>query len=225
MLIAWPGRACRRPSRRPGGRPLREGASPARPAMSLPKHIRKTTLALMALVLALLASASPAAATNYHDAIRDCFDDGQLEGHYTRHVLQQALSHLPADQVEYSDCNDVLRRAITASGTRGGGGSASPSIPGNPQLATPSGAQAASPQDLGNLNSQTSHPGANGPPRVDLSGSPITPAAAHFDSNKLPSSLLASLIALGVVSAIAGLLVIRRRWPETRRVALRLLRR
>lgn len=224
MLLACGVRLRRRSPRRGPRRPSTGEPSTARQPMTLLKHTAKLALVLVAL----LAMAAPAGAASYHDAIRDCFDDGQLEGHYSRHQLQQALQHLPATDAEYSDCADVLRRAMTASGGRhggGGGASASPAIPASPTLATPSGAQAASPQDLKSLNAQTAHPGSGAPPKIDLAGSPITPAAARFDSNKLPATLLASLIGLGLLSVIAGLLVLRRRWPETRRVALRLLRR
>jgi hypothetical protein len=200
--------------------------------MDFTKRLRRIALAAAALTALALPAATPVAAKSYHDAIRDCFDDGQLEGHYTRHQLQQALRHLPGDEAEYSDCRDVLRRAMIPSGGGGSlGGGASPAIPGNPSLATPSGAQAGSQQDFNNLQRQTAKPGASGPPKLSVGGHGVTPgdggvlSSAHVGPNKLPTSLLASLIGLGVLSAIAGILVIRRRWPETRRVALRLLRR
>jgi hypothetical protein len=204
--------------------------------MSFPyaHKIRQVGPAVLAIAALALTAASSAMAANYHDAIRDCFDDGQLEGHYSRHVLQQALHHLPSDEAEYSDCSDVLRRALLASASRGGGGGGGgslPTPPSNPSLTTPSGAQAGSQQAYNNLKKQTSNPGSAAAPKVAIGGRLVKPgvggvlAASHTGPNELPNSLLASLIARAAICSLAAILVIRRRWPETRRVALRLLRR
>ena len=53
----------------------------------------------MAAVVALAvlgAAAQSAGAADYHAAIRDCNDDGVLQGHYSLHTLRQARAHLPA---------------------------------------------------------------------------------------------------------------------------------
>ncbi len=52
--------------------------------------------------------------------IRDCTDDGRLEGHYTQRDLREALNSIPSDVDEYTNCRDVIRRA--AFGGAGGGG-------------------------------------------------------------------------------------------------------
>src|SRR4051794_15647668 len=52
--------------------------------------------------------------------IRDCTDDGRLEGQYTQRDLREALNSLPSDIDEYTNCRDVIRRA--AFGGAGGGG-------------------------------------------------------------------------------------------------------
>jgi hypothetical protein len=194
--------------------------------------IRQVAVAAVAMAaLALTAASAAQASNNYHDAIRDCFDDGQLQGHYSRHVLQQALHHLPSDAAEYSDCVDVLRRALLASTSHGSGGGTGPTPPSNPSLTTPSGAQAGSQQAYNNLKNQTANPGRGPAPHVAIGGRLVKPgvggvlAASRTGPNKLPTSLLASLIALAAICSLAAILVIRRRWPETRRVALRLLRR
>jgi cobalamin biosynthesis Mg chelatase CobN len=44
---------------------------------------------------------------------RDCADDSTLQGDYTVTELRKARSALPTDADEYSDCRDVLTRAIT----------------------------------------------------------------------------------------------------------------
>jgi hypothetical protein len=184
--------------------------------------------------LALLALAAPTAlAANYHDAIRDCNDDGVLQGRYSRSTLRQARNHLPASLREYSDCSDVLARALAATPKGGlGGGQTGPPV-GNPALTTGSGAIAPNPQQLDNLKKQASRSTDDrAPAKVAVGNTSVTPgtaglaqAAARTSPNDLPAPLLAALIALAGIGALAGLLVLRHRWPETRRVALRILRR
>jgi hypothetical protein len=195
-------------------------------------RIRHITLAFMALAALLIAAVPSAHAKGYRDAIADCYDDGQLQGHYSRHELQQALKHLPSDINEYSDCANVLHRALVAGASHGGGGASGPTVPGNPALVTPSGAQAGSTTDLNALHAATHHKPHDKAPAVAVGSHFVVPGATGlFDvanrlkPNKLPTSLLLALVALAVMSALAGTLLVRHRWPETRSVALRLLRR
>ena len=204
----------------------------SRPEMALFRQIAITAVAALAV---LAASAPNAGAASYHDAIRDCNDDGVLQGRYTAKTLRQARKHLPASLREYSDCSDVLARALAAaakpgSGGRGGGNTAPPV--GNPALTTGSGAIAPSADQKSALEHQAAHSTDDRPPGLDVGGRSITPgtgglhnAAVRTSPNDLPSPLLAALIALAAAVALASGLVMRHRWPETRRVALRLLRR
>jgi hypothetical protein len=195
--------------------------------------IRHITAALVA--LAVLAFAPAAAHASYNDAIRDCADDSILQGSYTKQELRQAIKHLPTDLREYSDCSDVLARALASLAGKGRNGRSTPAqAPGtdNPALRTPSGAVASNPQQIDALKQQTSRAGNKAPPKVTVGGKPLTPGtgglvstATRTSPNHVPTSLLLALIALALVGAIAGLLVLRHRWPETRRVALRILRR
>ena len=184
--------------------------------------------------LALLALPAPAAmAADYHDAIRDCNDDGVLQGHYTQRTLRQARNHLPASLREYSDCADVLGAAIArAAGKKGqGGGDTAPPL-GDPRLTTGSGAIAPDQPTLDKLKDQTRKSTHDAAGKVAVGGTQVTPgtgglwhAATRKTPNDLPGSLLVALIALGAMGALAGLLLLRYRWPETRHAALRLLRR
>jgi hypothetical protein len=72
---------------------------------------RTIFLALVAAVLVLAPSARAAGTTQI---IRDCADDGVLQGNYTLTELRNARSHIPAELDEYSDCRDVLTRAIAS---------------------------------------------------------------------------------------------------------------
>jgi hypothetical protein len=67
----------------------------------------------LALLLALLfALALPATAfAQGEDVIRDCAQDGDLDGDYSDEELDRAYNNLPTDIDEYSDCRDVIRQA------------------------------------------------------------------------------------------------------------------
>jgi hypothetical protein len=69
------------------------------------------------MLLALLATllCAPAARADTTTQIwRDCVLDSKLDGNYTLAQLRQARSHPPADGLEYTDCTDILARAIAA---------------------------------------------------------------------------------------------------------------
>jgi hypothetical protein len=197
---------------------------------------RNILLALVALATLALSVPAAAPAATYHDAIRDCNDDGVIQGTYTRNQVRRAIRNLPSSLREYSDCEDVLRAYLASlnrknrPGGSPGGGAVPP--PADPALTTPSGAIASRPEDFEAVRGQTKRSQDGQPPQVDVAGDKITPgtgglvgAAARTDPNKLPAPLLWALAGLAAMGALAGLLVMRHRWPEMRRVALRLLRR
>jgi len=75
-------------------------------------------------LLAALLFAPAARATPPLEIQRDCADDGVLQGSYSASDLRKARDSLPTDADEYSDCRDVLSRAIsdkTASSSNSGG--------------------------------------------------------------------------------------------------------
>ena len=80
---------------------------------------------LLVMVLTLLLAAPAAMAGTRADIIVDCYDDGKLDGNYTPSEIRDARNNLPADIDQYSDCRDVLARALGGSGDKqvGGGGS------------------------------------------------------------------------------------------------------
>ena len=61
----------------------------------------------------------PAAAWASGEAvIKDCTDDGVIQGHYSQQDYKNALANLPTDVDEYTDCRDVIKRAQTRHGRR-----------------------------------------------------------------------------------------------------------
>src|SRR3954449_2910186 len=70
----------------------------------------------------ILVVAPPALAASRGKIIRDCADDGQLQGPYSQSELRDARQNLPSDVAEYTDCADVLRRAELPDRSNAGGG-------------------------------------------------------------------------------------------------------
>jgi hypothetical protein len=198
-------------------------------------RLQLIAVALVALAAALVPQAA-LAANNYHDAIRDCNDDGVLQGRYTPRTLRQARNHLPQSLREYSDCEDVLARALAAAAKPGsggtGGGDPTPAL-GDPNLTTGSGAIASNAGEKSALENQAKKSTNDvAPTGILVGGHSIKPGTAGLSTdavraspNDLPTPLIAALIALALMGLLAGRQLWRHGWPETRSVALRLLRR
>jgi hypothetical protein len=84
--------------------------------------------ALAGLYGAALPASAPAAGLS--PPVADCSAHAKLTRHYPPAELQNALKTMPADIAEYSDCKDVIQRALLAElgkvgagSSAGGGGS------------------------------------------------------------------------------------------------------
>src|SRR3954447_16618370 len=77
---------------------------------------------LFTLTLTLVLLIPAAAYASGSAVIRDCTDDGRLQGHYSQRDLRDALNSIPSDVDEYTDCRDIIRRAAFSAGAGGGGG-------------------------------------------------------------------------------------------------------
>jgi hypothetical protein len=178
---------------------------------------------LLGLLAALLLAPAAYAAGTTTKIIRDCADDGILEGHYTPAELRKARDNLPTDVDEYSDCSDVLSRALAAgaSSPGGGGGGGSPGGGGGAPSATPApqfSDSTASPPTL-SPNTQAENNAIAGAVQHGggddtIVGRPIAPAAdigGQFGRHPLPGTLVAVLVLLAgaAVSMLAP--AIRRR--------------
>ena len=181
---------------------------------------------LLAAIACALAVPAPALADS-DDVIRDCYEDGKLDGSYTQEELDEAEDDLPSDVDEYSDCRQVIAsaRARGGKGKRGGtggvpgagfrgGGTAG----GDPALSTDSGAIAGSREDLDALNSITDNRPTREPSIPVGAGQPIQPAAGATSvgesANDMPQPLLAALIAMGALGAVGALAAAWRRRPQ-----------
>jgi hypothetical protein len=85
---------------------------------------RLTGAGVLACVLLLAAPTVAGAATSA--AVADCSSHGRLTRSYSVGQLQAALTTMPADIQEYTNCYDVIKRALLAqasSTSHSGGGS------------------------------------------------------------------------------------------------------
>jgi hypothetical protein len=142
------------------------------------------------------------------DVVRDCSEDGKLDGHYTQGELQGALKKLPSDIDEYTDCRSVIRDASRskAAGGRGGSG-ARAAVAGSVNGSVPP-----SPQEQRELDEA-----GESAVGVDIGGEKLTPgqagfAAAAFD-NDLPALLIAVFVLFGAAALVAVVFALHRLWP------------
>src|SRR4051794_41388777 len=86
---------------------------------------------LLALLILFTFAPAATALASGGKVVRDCTDDGVLQGHYSQKDLRDALSSIPSDVDEYTNCRDIIRRAAFGgagggSGGKGGTGGGSP---------------------------------------------------------------------------------------------------
>jgi hypothetical protein len=191
----------------------------------------------LALVAALLL-APAAKASDPIELLRDCVDDSVLQGNYSDSELREAQKALPTDSDEYSDCRDVLSRALakdtpkndsggdtggggggtsTGGGTGGGSGSSPDtggSTGGTPEsaptpVATPTTPE--SEQDWQALAQARDRGGED----MEINGRAISPGesrlAADVGRNSLPGALVAVLALIGAATVSAVVPFLRRR--------------
>ena len=163
-------------------------------------------------LLALLLTAAPAQAQSTRDKIfREC-QDGALQGDYSSREIRDARNNIPDDIDQYSDCRDVLSRALQtgaggggdgsgggAGGAGGGGGGGA-----GPTLTPSSDADQAALDDA-----------ANGGGALDVGGRSIVPGQAGFGAdaarNTVPSSLIVVLALLAAAALASAAPLVRRR--------------
>ncbi len=165
------------------------------------------------MVLTLLVAAPAAMAGTRADIVSDCFDDGKLDGNYTASQIRDARNNLPADVDQYSDCRDVLSRALGGSGSRDIGGGAGGGALGGGGGGSGAPLEPSGPQEQRALDDAA----AAGAKPVQVGDSTVVPGAAGFAAdaarNELPGTVLAVLILLALAALAAAA-------PYTRRTVI-----
>lgn len=94
----------------------------------------RTYIPLATLVAMLVAAAPANAASSGATVIADCNAHGKLTRSYAPAALQNALATMPVSVKEYSDCYDVIQKALLGQvgakqGASTGGGSGGSALP------------------------------------------------------------------------------------------------
>jgi hypothetical protein len=157
----------------------------------------------LVVALALLASAIFAAPAlgSARDVIRDCSEDGVLNGKYSHSELAKALDQLPSDLDEYTDCRAVIRDAELRSARKGKGG---PGVGSNVDTTSPPSAD-----EQRKLSEAAKSAGP-----VNVGGRRVTPGfRAAGVGGDLPPLVLVVLVALFGAMATGGALAFKRHRP------------
>jgi hypothetical protein len=158
----------------------------------------RTTTTLVA-VLAALTVAAPPAISSPISVIRDCSEDGVLNGKYSPSELDGALDQLPSDLDEYTDCRAVIRRAQLGSAGGKHGAAKRPAVADRVDAASPPTAGEQREIDKARGTDESVRIGGTGV-RPGESGAPFKSAGFGTD---LPTLVLVVLIGLGA-SMLAG---------------------
>jgi hypothetical protein len=170
-------------------------------------------LVVFACMLAVLATAPAALADSTRTKIlREC-QDGALTGTYTSRQIRDALNNIPDDVDQYSDCRDVLRRALLNragnSGGGGGGGGTGGGGTGGAGGGGGSGGAPLTPSTDADRQALQAAASAGGQP-LEIAGRRVTPGGGAL-RNDLPTTLIVVLILLAVATTAALAPFVRRR--------------
>jgi hypothetical protein len=164
-------------------------------------------------VLAVLTVVPPAQADSTRNKIlREC-QNGRLTGDYTAQEIRDARKNIPDDLDQYTDCRDVLARALLSlAAGGGGGGGADTGTGGGTGAGTGGGGAGGAPLTPStDADRQALEQAATaGDQPLEIAGRRITPGEAAL-RNDLPTTLLVLLVLLAVAAAAAVAPFVRRR--------------
>lgn len=201
--------------------------------------------AVFACLLALLIAAPGASAQSTDAIIKDCSDDSKLSKKYSPSALRKARNNIPDDADEYTDCRDVLNRAISSIGNPSNGGgndnggdtTGSTGSSGNQSGGDDSGGSSdpsagadepLTPQDDTERSAlKQAEDAASGP--VQVGQEKITPGSSSLATqagrNGIPTPLVVVLALLGAAALVGSVPIARRQLAAAGPALLRLLRR
>lgn len=163
--------------------------------------LRTALIALLALLL--LAPAALADPTR-NQILREC-QSGRLTGDYTVREIRDARNNIPDDVDQYTDCRDVLSRALQTRAGGGDGGQGDAGVLGTGGGTTGGGGAGGAPLTPSTEADRQAlaDAAAVGEAPIDIAGRRVTPSESAF-RNDLPTTLIV-LLALIAAAALAGL--------------------
>lgn len=175
-----------------------------------PHRLMRRVVLLIALVGLLAPASALASKAGGERLIKDCARDGEINGKYSQGDYKYALSNLPSDLDEYTNCRDAIREAQSAAaggGSSSGGGGTGVGGPvgggfdtGSPPVTPSPGAGGRTPPAVPPSAGSSAPVSIGGGPPISPGGPGITAASL---TRALPAPLLALLIVLGL-GALAG---------------------
>jgi hypothetical protein len=172
-------------------------------------------MVLIAVLAALVAAPAALANPTRDKILREC-QSGRLSGDYTAREIRDARANIPDDVDQYTDCRDVLARALLnlagGGGAGDGGGTAGGGFGGGSGSGTTGGTGGGAggapltPSTDADRQALEEAAASGGQP-VEIAGRRVTPGSA---SNDIPGTLLALLILLAAAAAAALLPYLRR---------------
>jgi hypothetical protein len=174
------------------------------------RFLTGTRIAMLLFALTIALAAPGVAAAQGEDVIRDCAQDGDLDGDYSQDELDDAYDNMPSDVDEYSNCREVIERAREREG--GGGGNNAAGSTGDSEDGSGGGASA--PDDLGGSGNDTDELEQRGErsqrddaPEGAVAGEQVRGAdgtlASDDESDGMPTALIVALV-LAALAAIGG---------------------
>ncbi|MCW2990944.1 MAG: hypothetical protein JWM73_1538 [Solirubrobacterales bacterium] len=157
--------------------------------------LRRLPAAAAVVALCLLTPVSPALASGA-DVLRDCNDHGRLTKEYSQREYRQALAQIPSDLKQYTDCENIIRRAQLGQPVSPGGDANA----GNPF------GTSATPEEVAQANKDIAAARKSGGTRQKIGGSFVTPGALSFTkvsaaTSELPTPLLVLIVLILVGTA------------------------
>ncbi len=180
------------------------------------RHLIAPALLLLALALPTAVQASPGA------VVRDCAEDGSVDGKYSDADKRAALKKIPADLDEYSDCRSAISGSIGAGGPKAGSSRSDDSGGGAPTIdadvngdgtVTKAEREAADRTNLALKNDRKAKnlEGSLGDRKTDPGK--VGAIDASQTSNGMPAPVIASIVALALLALAAGMFFLARRKP------------
>ena len=164
--------------------------------------------AFVACLLALLVAAPAALADSTRTKIlREC-QEGRLTGNYTPSQIRDARNNIPDDIDQYSNCRDVLTRALLAGAADSGDGGNAGAAGGGPGSGGGGGGERLTPStDADRQALQAAAAGGSQP--LEIAGRKVSPGVGSL-RNDLPTTLIV-VLALLAVAAVGAIVPFARR--------------
>lgn len=175
---------------------------------------------MLAMLLAAAVVPAQALAQGSDEVIRDCAEDGDLDGNYTQEELDEAYENTPSDIDEYTNCREVIQAAREQ---QGGGDNNSGSSPGGGTTGGGSDGGATAPggqgTDADEINSRAENSRQDDAPTASVAGEELDSSGGTYtadaDDGGMPTALIVALILVAIGALAGGIYLLRDHLPPS----------